>query len=61
MITESWSAGATRERDKIVLRIVMPSQTFTIELTPESAARLGRELTEAAGLLVIELDPEEES
>jgi hypothetical protein len=39
----------------------MPSQTFTVELTPESEARLGRELTEAAGLLVIELDPEEES
>jgi hypothetical protein len=60
-IAEPWSAGATRERDKIVFRIELPTQTVTFELTPEGAARLGRELTEAAGFPVIELDPEEES
>jgi hypothetical protein len=39
----------------------MPRQILTFELSPEGAARLGRELAEAAGLLLIELDPEEES
>lgn len=58
---ESWSAGAVRESDRIILRIEMPSQTLTFDLTPESAARLGKELTEATGLLVFELDPEEEN